>query len=312
MDIEKTEKSMYFANFNITYGKEENPMLTYFDKIIFPAFLCQKHRDGNTGCFWFDRVAIKEIEGEYVLVGNLIKSTEYNIRTVVKNGMLLNEKSTVPTAPYSRFLIFLLNHRMVLVKNESNSPSIGSFRAQCQYVIGEYIKEKNKELKKEDKFPRANVNILNMPLRSNVSAEIEKFFKINKVTFNFFPLNNDIPTSGLFQAVTGKREELGCKTSNLTFNSPKNKEELAEMITENAAITKVTVAGTDSHGNKSTIKGDKISGERKISIIGEVSSDDDIKIVKCSKNIEEMAKVSIENNNTYKKFKNIIRELIKE
>lgn len=84
------------------------------------------------------------------------------------------------------------------------------------------------------------------------------------------------------------------------------------MITENAAITKVTVAGTDSHGNKSTIKGDKISGERKISIIGEVSSDDDIKIVKCSKNIEEMAKVSIENNNTYKKFKNIIRELIKE
>lgn len=32
------EKSMQFANFNITFGENDAPMLKHFSDIIFPAF----------------------------------------------------------------------------------------------------------------------------------------------------------------------------------------------------------------------------------------------------------------------------------
>ena len=34
-----SEKIMHYANFNITYGPTEDPMLTHFEDIIWPAFL---------------------------------------------------------------------------------------------------------------------------------------------------------------------------------------------------------------------------------------------------------------------------------
>ena len=123
MYVDKTTKTMNFANFNVTYGLEEKPMLTYFNDIIFPALSNREHRDLYNSYYFFDNVEIKEFANEYVLVGNLVKATEYNVRTVVKDDILYENPSTVPTAPYSRFMIFLRNHRMVLVKNESNSPS---------------------------------------------------------------------------------------------------------------------------------------------------------------------------------------------
>ena len=38
------EKRMHFANFNITFGKDEDPMLTHFEDIIFPAFCSGTYR----------------------------------------------------------------------------------------------------------------------------------------------------------------------------------------------------------------------------------------------------------------------------
>lgn len=34
------EKNMQFANFNITFGENNSPMLEYFEDVVFPAFNC--------------------------------------------------------------------------------------------------------------------------------------------------------------------------------------------------------------------------------------------------------------------------------
>lgn len=34
----KFDKIMHYANFNITFGAENEPMLSYFEDIILPAF----------------------------------------------------------------------------------------------------------------------------------------------------------------------------------------------------------------------------------------------------------------------------------
>ena len=104
-----SEKIMHYANFNITYGPTEDPMLTHFEDIIWPAFLSdfKRGKKNEHPLFYLSDIALKEISGDMVLVGNYIKDTQYDIRTTVQNGELVSTPSSVPTAPYSRFIIFL-------------------------------------------------------------------------------------------------------------------------------------------------------------------------------------------------------------
>lgn len=144
-----SEKIMHYANFNITYGPTEDPMLTHFEDIIWPAFLSdfKRGKKNEHPLFYLSDIALKEISGDVVLVGNYIKDTQYDIRTTVQNGELVSTPSSVPTAPYSRFIIFLKNHRMILVRNESQSPDIRSFQATIRSLLYNYISNENQKIK---------------------------------------------------------------------------------------------------------------------------------------------------------------------
>lgn len=78
-----SEKIMHYANFNITYGPTEDPMLTHFEDIIWPAFLSdfKRGKKNEHPLFYLSDIALKEISGDMVLVGNYIKDTQYDIRT---------------------------------------------------------------------------------------------------------------------------------------------------------------------------------------------------------------------------------------
>lgn len=49
------EKIMHFANFNITFGDKEEPMLTHFLDIIFQAFTSGygRGKEGGISFFYF-------------------------------------------------------------------------------------------------------------------------------------------------------------------------------------------------------------------------------------------------------------------
>ena len=66
------EKVMQFANFNITFGQENSPMLEYFEDIVFPAFTGQyiRGKEEDKTKYSFDGVTIKQIDGEYMMVGS--------------------------------------------------------------------------------------------------------------------------------------------------------------------------------------------------------------------------------------------------
>ena len=150
-----------------------------------------------------------------------------------------------------------------------------------------------------------------MPLRSDVANAVSELAKISLVRFRFFPLNNDIPSSDLFDAITQRKNTVGSKTGNLIFNSPTNKKEITDLIAESAALTRVTIKGIDSQGNPHTVNEDEISSDRKITIIGEVDSDSDENIYKLSKETEEINITSEENLKLYNKAIGKIRKLLK-
>lgn len=305
-------KVMQFANFNITFGNSNAPMLAYFEEIIFPAFRSDyvRGKKDDAQKYSFSDVRIKEIDGEYVLVGNFIKDMEYQIITTVHEGDLVSTPAHVPTAPYSRFVVFLKNHRMVLVRNEMRSPDIRSFQKTVRDMLAVYIRKENKERSSENKLPIAVVHIVDIPLKDNIENVLKEVAKINSLSLRFFPLNNDIDPMPLAHAMREDMNRVGSRTGNLTFNTPGSKNGVRAVIQSTGGMAIASMKVTDTEGEKRNIKEGSFSSSTSIEYEGNVDSKGDAYVVALAQKNEVMMHTSEENLSLYQKLKGKIKALI--
>ena len=306
------EKNMQFANFNITFGENDLPMLEHFEDIIFPAFTSGliRGKKEELPYYSFDDVRIKEIDDEYVLVGNFIKSTEYKVITTVADGVLVSSPADVPTAPYSRFIIFLKNHRMVLVRNETNSPDIRSFQKTVREILTKYIREANTNRPKEDKLPIAIVHIVDIPLKDSIEQVLKDVNKVNWFKLRFFPLNNDLDPMPLAQVMKKDMQKVGSKTGNLVFNSPGSKQGIKDVIEATGGMAVATMQVTDSDGEKRRIKEGAFSSTTKVEYNGNLSASGDSYLIAQAKKDHTVTVTSPENQNIYNRMINTIKKLM--
>lgn len=308
-----SDRIMHFANFNITYGPNEEPMLSHFEDIIYPAFLSDYKR-GKTDerpLFYMSDVKIKVIEDDYVLVGNYIKDTQYDVHTTIQDGELVSTPSSVPTAPYSRFIIFLKNHRMILVRNESQSPDIRSFQATVRVIVNKYVSNTNRKIKeKKDKLPNALINIVDIPLPNDIEAVLKDVKKINWLKMRFFPLNNDIDPIPVAQNIDLEMKKIGSKRAHIQFTSPESKEEVKGLIDRSAGLAVSTLEVMDENGNKTKIKEEQFTSSSKISFGRDIKPEDDPYIVAQAKRDGVVSVVSEDNHKLYNRFKDIIARLM--
>lgn len=305
-------KIMHYANFNITYGEKEEPMLEHFEDIIFPAFI-SNYRRGKPDeypIFYFDGIGIKEIDGDFVLVGNYIKDTQYNVRTTVHDGKLLSTPAEIPTAPYSRFIVFLKNHRMILVRNEPQSPDIRSFQATVRKMLNNYIRKENRKREKGKKLPHAHVNIVDIPLKSNVEDLLKEVQKINWLKFRFFPLNNDISPIPFAENIDKEMKSIQSKRANVQFTSPESKEQITSLIDQSAGLAVATLEVRDADGNITKIREDQFSTGKKIAFGRDIKAEDDAYIALQAKKDNVITILSDKNKEIYNRFVDVIKKLI--
>lgn len=311
-DMALTEKVMHFANFNITFGKTEEPMLSHFLDIIYPAFKAgYKRGDGEASThFYISGVEVKDFDGEYVLSGNFIKDTRYNVFTTYQNGEIVSAPSSVPTAPYSRFIIFLKNHRMILVRNESQSPDIRSFQAMIRNIISRYTSNENRKRKNDDKLPNALVNIVDIPLPKDIRFILKNVKKIKSLQLRFFPLNNDISPLPLFENVKNNMKLVDSKRAQVKFNSPGSKEGVENVISRSAGLAATALEVVNENGNIARIREDQFSSTTKVPYGGNIKSEDDDYLIAIAKKEAAISVTSAENAKLYQRFLNGIRNLL--
>lgn len=306
-------KNIYFANFNITFGSDEEPMLEHFTDIIYPAF-CSNYKRGTkekSPIFYFNDISIKEYNNELVMVGNYIKDTWYNVYTSIMNGKLVSTPESIPTAPYSRFIIFLKNHRMVIVKNERNSPDIRSFQTTVRIMLQNFIVKANKKIKnKNDKLPKALVNIVDIPLPSDIKSALKDIKRIKSLKLRFFPLNGDINFSPFANDIDSSIKSIKSKSAYVQYTSPQSKENVQKLISDSIGMSVATLEVVDSNGNETQIKNGNFHSNAKIPFDGNISEENDSYIIKKSKENEIINITSNENQTLYNKFKSIIKELL--
>lgn len=294
------KKPMYFANFNVTFGEKQAPLLDYFDDIVYPAFTSNLiRRRGKDTEYFFDSIDIIEFKkGEFVLIGRFIKNTIVNIKSQYSASKgLYHTNQTHPTAPYSIFALFLKNHRVVLVKNQNESPALSSFNATVRDIFKLYRQEENKNRDTDEKLPYPIVHIVGLPFEGTVKEKLKDVSKVEKLIIRKYPVNGDIPFLDLFSDLT---DSLGSKTSRAIFNSPDDFDKIAEVVGGSSGTIRTELDVRYKDGGFGRLKDDDFTQQVHVDLKDDEEFNKSIKsIVDFASERPELQKCSEENAKIY-------------
>lgn len=312
-------KQMYVADINAVFGKEEEPLIRYIDSIVLPALVSNIVADSTEKTrYFFEDVQVRNIGGELVLSGLLIKDTILEVLSeyTMKEGLKKTDKH-FKSSPYSLFMIYLRNHRMMLVKNQNGSPDTRAFSFAFRTVIDKYIRKHNDEIRadaaNENKvyFPYVRVKVSGIKTSASVKDALKDVEKITELTLKFYPLNSEWDYGNVFGDIDSKiRKVIGSSKGKMTFPSPENMNGVASVIekTEGMAKTEMKVKYKEgTHGNKKTgkIKDHEISDVSSIKISVDLDSAyEEIGNIK-----KEIPSMNVESQNNVVEYEKFIKKL---
>jgi hypothetical protein len=305
------KREMVIANFNCTYGDDNLPMLEYFDEILYPAFTSNiKRVTEDKDEYFFEQVRLIEyMENEFAITGLFIKRTIIEVKSGYDDDNGLTHKDiNIPTAPYSLFVIFLNNHRMLLIKNQRReSPDIRSFSATAKTIINQVVKKYNKERSKEEKLPYPFLNIASIPSKETIESQLENVKNINSITLRFYPLNGDVDTSAVLMHLRSQLDILKSKTGNTVINSPKDKKEVIDFIEDTKGNAIPSLKVSYNNGDSRTIKSDEFAEKINVVLNEEnLSIESTTEVINKVINRKEIQEVSEDNKVIYlDKFQSI-------
>lgn len=301
------EKHLYVANFNCTFGKENEPLLSHFEDVLLPAFqkgiVYPNKRNGNE--YLLEDVEISIKNGIFVLVGLLVKKTHLDIKTRYNNkGVLETTNDRIPSDPFSYFIINLKNHRMALVKNQKGSPTVSDFEKTASYILKIFVNEQNTEIDNdENKLSLPSLNVVTIPFVGKIEEELEKVKKIESAVLRFYPLNGDISPNKIFNGLREMLTDTESKTGNTQINNPRNIEKIADILKDTKGTVKPTLKVIYGNGSKRTLRDKDFSEVTKVEIDENLPFHENMdEISRKVINQEEYIETSEENTSIYDRF----------
>ncbi len=301
------------ANFNVTFGKNDEPMLDYFNSIIYPAFTSNIKREyklslgsESTDKYYFLDVTLLKYYEDYVLSGKIVKETILEVKSVVEDEKLIQRDEKYPTAPYSVFYIYLRNHRMVLIKNQKGSPDIKSFGVTARYILNQYIRETNKQIKESKKedvklLPFCQVNVIGIPMREDLEEALKKVHKMTKLRLRMYPLNGDLDLNEVVDWIANDlRELVDSKTGSISLNSPNSKSGVVNLIDASQGVFEATIDVQYEDKSTEKISNNNFSGKTTWALTEDEINDGDIVVPKIV-DLESIKLVSPSNNQIYER-----------
>lgn len=300
-------KYLYVANFNCTFGKDNDPMLNYFEDIVLQAFqkgiIYTNKRNDNE--YLFEEVELSIKNGIFVLVGLLVKRTHLEIKSRYdEKGNLKNTNDRVPSDPYSYFIINLQNHRMALVKNQKGSPTVSDFDSTASHILKTYVREINNKINdNEEKLPEPNLNVVSIPFTGKIEEELKKVSKIESAVLRFYPLNGDISPNKLFNELREMLTDAESKSGNAQINNPKNHKVVGNILKDTKGTVRPTLRVIYGNGSQRTLRDNDFSERTKIELDDNLDFHQNMDTISGKViNQEEFNETSEENNNIYQRF----------
>lgn len=301
-------KNLYMANFNCTFGDEHYPMLDYFEEIVFPAFRNKYKKETSKNTFFFHNVKLVEYSKEqFALTGIIVKQTVLEVKSLIdeKTQDIIKKDDKIPSDPFSYFILFLDTHRMVLVKNQSGSPTLKNFESLSKYVL----REAAIEFAQNGNIIPISLNIGSLPSSSKVDEALAKVLEIQEITLKIYPLNGDI--DNVYGSVRAELERMGAAEGFTTFKRPQNRNEVKKALKESKGIFRTKIRGKGLNGEKITIDNDEVASVTPIEINEDVSIEENMNnMLEEIQGKEELRELSDANRNKYEEKKTILRRVL--
>lgn len=310
------KKTAYFANFNVTFGNDNEPLLNYFNSVVYPAFTKNiiryyKNPNGNLDRYFFENVELVEYEADkFALTGLFIHETRIDVKSIYKDGVV-DTDNHYPSAPFSTFVLFLENHRCVLVKNQSTSPDIRSFNTTVKHIFHEHIKKHNEDSPSEDRLPYPYVNIIALPSERSITESLRYVTKISKLTLKFYPLNGEIHTSESFQNLRDQLDVIGSPNGQVVFSSPNNHSKVIQLIRDTDATVEPFAKVKYANGSTGTLSQKNFTQTTQLTIDNRTgyTQKDAINIINAVDDFNELKNTSRENATIYERTLHKIKAL---
>lgn len=277
---------MYVADINAVFGKDEEPLIRYMESIVLPALTSNIVADSSEKThYYFENVSLREINGEFVLTGLLIKDTILEVKSeyTPTDGLKKTNKH-LKSSPYSLFLLYLKNHRMMLVKNQNGSPDTRAFSFAFRTVIDIFVKYNNDKVRANNNetekvyLPYIRVKVAGIKTSASVKEALKDVEKITELTLKFYPLNSEWDYGNVFGDIDSKiRKVIGSDKGKMIFPSPANIDGVASVIESTEAMAKAEMRvkykeGTHGNRKKGRIKDHEISDVANVEISGDLDN----------------------------------------
>jgi hypothetical protein len=326
------DKTVNLANFNCTFKVHEEilPMLHYFNHFIYRALNKEYVRETKSASYYLDDVQVIEIPSksgkpELCLIGKHVKRVKLEIKNDYEPGSGFVHIGQAPySAPYSTFILLLRNHRIIHFKDQKGSPEVQSLTPTIKHFLKQFRKEQvvkerrepNTHIKEQFQnydgtlhqfltkviYPQAEVNIVPIPEPSIVKEKMRKIKKIYSVKYRVYPLNAEIDMSEFLSAIRNATEVFDTPSGEVSFNGPKNIEEVTTSIEESRGLADFTLKG-QTNTEKLTLKPEMLTENIEVPI------DDNASLVEQSKEVynfvkdkEEIANTSQDNQDLFDKY----------
>ena len=309
------KKTTVIANFNCTFGETNKPMLTYFDKIIYPAFTENSFRKSKDDTYFFkDTKVVKLDNGRLILQGIYVRRTKLEVKTeynTVENKIEYTNKF-YNSAPISIFTLFLDNHRLLYTTNQKGSPNIRSFGATMKDIVKQVIINYNEGKIKEKRIPIPQINIVDIPSNKGIEEKFSLVKKIRKLRFKFFNLNGDIGSSDAFDWMYDRLDSYGSKRAEMSFNQPQNVNKVKNDIKEVKGFAELNLEVDFKNGGRGSINNNTLSEKFELNI----SEDEYIEnvsavVVETLQNNSLVSEIGQENKTIFENNKNQIEKFMK-
>lgn len=295
------------ANFNVTFGENEEPMLAHFDDIIVPAFNSSIKRVVGAGekkdKYYFMNSRIERVGDDEVFTGQLVKDTELEIKSKIINQELVEADEHYPAAPYSVFYIFLKNHRMILIRNQKGSPDLRSFRVTADKIITSYIRRYNSDENHTDCLPDANVKVVGIPTLESWKNIFGRVEKVRGLELKFFPLNGDKDFSNITSILTGVfLKDAGAKQGSVKVGACENINGVQEIVSNLDGVMEAKVIVDFPWQQGAEIRNNTIK-ERCTINADEKGINNPKVVIPFARDISSISKVSDENQKIYDEYR---------
>lgn len=311
----KGKKIITLCNLNCKFEKNKKtyPMLDYFN-IVKEALFLEKH---FRNMFLYEVKLIETKTMGYCIYGKIVKNTHLEINSKYdEKNKILNELSKTEihqSSPYSEFILILKNHRLIFTPSQKGSPTIKNLESVLKRNIKSILKIYNHQLNEEKEMINLHFfDIMEVPKKTNVYNDLVKFEKISLFSLKFIELNNDL-LNDYFESTQVLKDEIGSNEIVQNFKNPMNKKIIAKMIEKSAGKISIMIKARKKGEVKEKIyKNDDFKEKLEVIFPAELVNDEENILSLIDKRIDDqrLKEVSQDNENTYKKFLENMKEII--